>query len=58
MWLARDEYGLYLSNDKPTIKDGLWEIYGYNMVEVDPTLCPEVTFENSPIEVKLSLEIK
>ena len=53
LWIARDINGrLTLHYERPTLKgkgwDKIWAI-------PDSSLFPEVTFENSPIQVELKL---
>lgn len=52
--------GLYLYGSKPYIKkyiskDGVWTCKQEEFIELDYRLFPEVTFENSPQEIKLKL---
>lgn len=59
MWIARDESGyIYLYENKPILKadwsGGLW--FGGDFFELQPESFPEVTFENSPMEVELVLK--
>ena len=62
MWLARDKEGnLYLYNLKPTVisesfvcgtdSNGTWSSY----IELDKNLHPEVTWENSPKEIIMTV---
>lgn len=61
MWLARDEdRTLYLYSSKPIKREGAnwWDLDdedgdGY-VSQIDSKLFPEVTYENSPQEVKIS----
>ena len=60
MYIARDEDGrniggaLFLYVNKPTLNGGIW--YGGEVFyTIDNRLFPEVTFENSPMEVELKL---
>lgn len=57
MWIARDLRfnGLYLYKEKPVLDGNMWfsEDYPYT---IDNLLFPEVTFENSPMEVELKLK--
>lgn len=64
MWIARDEDGmLYLYNSKPIKREDTnwWDLEdgdgdGDNYVsELDPRLFSEVTYENSPQEVNISI---
>ena len=59
LWIARDESGyIYLYESKPVLIAGcsgrIWS--GDDAFELDPDSCPEVTFENSPMEVELKLK--
>ena len=56
LWIARDfDENLTLHFDRPTWigKHEYW--YSSHIVELDYTLFPEVTFENSPHKVKIEL---
>ena len=56
MWIARDfGGGLYLFPEKPIklVKYNCWD--GEDWYKIDQDLFPEVTFENSPVEVELKL---
>ena len=62
MWLARDEdTTLYLFSSKPIKREDMnwWDLAeedgenGY-VNQIDSRLFPEVTYENSPQEVKIS----
>lgn len=55
-WIARDKGGgLYLFPEKP-IKDNIYGYYeGDNWYKIDSAFLPEVTFENSPVQVELKL---
>lgn len=63
MWICRDEDGLlHLEfTDKPPFKSIVERIVvwaansEWGSVELDRTSYPEVTFENSPMEVELKL---
>ena len=59
MYIARDSYGLWLFRRKPTkyISNGdkCFNQSGNMRYLIDSRLFPEVTFENSPQEVKLKL---
>ena len=56
MWIARDLRfkWLYLYKEKPILDDDIW-FSEDNMYNIDNSLFPEVTFENSPMEVELKL---
>lgn len=60
MWIARDRWGaLSLFNHKPYSDNGFWwadrDIDEEGELCLEPDLLPEVTFENSPMEVELKL---
>ena len=56
MWIVRDKNGyLGLFNSKPE----LYVDFYYNgepFFYIDKTLFPEITFENSPVEVELKIK--
>ena len=57
MRIARDgnyKRQLFLYVDKPQSHEGIWYSKG-DCYDVDNRLFPEVTFENSPMEVELKL---
>lgn len=62
MWLARDEdRTLYLYSSKPIKREDMnfWDLDeedgdGYVVNQIDSRLFPEVTYENSPQEIKIS----
>ena len=57
MWIARDANDkIYLHKGKPTrtARTGLWESYD-GIIKLGTDDYPEVTFENSPMEVELKL---
>ena len=55
IWIARDKDGLiYLYMKKPTLITHYFDTK-YLIGEIDKTLFPEVTFENSPMQVELKL---
>lgn len=68
LYVARDICNTSLRlffNRKPTMRDGHWSVYyienGQCMfldggIELSTSLLPEVTFENSPMEVELILK--
>lgn len=65
MWAVRDKDGIcYLFKNKPSLDDRRDEIimgwlgcfYGDVGVIRDKNVLPEVTFENSPIEVELKIK--
>lgn len=56
MWIARDLFGgLYLYSNKPIKMVGYncWD--GEDWYKINRDFFPEVTFENSPMEVELKL---
>lgn len=57
MWIARDEEssGLSLHQDEPIWYEKLGYWWSSDITEINPNLFPEVTFENSPMEVELVL---
>lgn len=59
-WIARDDYGLYLFEEKPYLKKNRMGVDVFrtrgNSYKIDGDLFyKEVTFENSPQEVELKL---
>lgn len=55
MWMARDKSGdLYLYKSKPIVNEGIWYCRE-GLWSISNYLFPEVTFENSPVEVELKL---
>lgn len=60
LWIARDEDGrLYLHPIKPYLRNAkpsaYWNNEDENWMQLRETEFPELTFENSPMEVKLEL---
>lgn len=57
MWIARDEDGiLCLYESKPYLDmDNEWDSDDNDYLVIDESQFPEVTFENSPMEVELKL---
>lgn len=57
LWIARDENGcLYLYDNPPKLENSyFFPQRGYDSFLLDSELFPDVTFENSPQEVKLKL---
>ena len=59
MWIARDDYGLWLFVNKPvkTILNGDKYFFKRDNIRysIDSNLFPEITFENSPKEVEFEL---
>lgn len=58
LWIARwRNNSLHLYNHKPhRVNDFFWAYDGtseHNSIPLDADMFPEVTFENSPVEVKL-----
>lgn len=55
-WLSRDASGdLYFGQVKPVNNGGIWHDMGENMQLSDSDF-PNVTFENSPVKVKMTIE--
>lgn len=56
MWIARDDYGLWLFVNKPTktILNGDKYFFKRDNIRysIDSNLFPEITFENSPREIE------
>ena len=57
LWIARDENGcLYLYNKPPRLERCYFlPQKGYDFLQLDSELFPDVTFENSPQEVEIKL---
>ena len=56
-WLSRDEDdSLYLGQHEPTNQNGYWISMGEHMQLSDSDF-PNVTFENSPVKVKMTIEV-
>lgn len=56
-WLARDESGeLCLGQCKPNSESGVWINMGEYMQLSDSDF-PDVTFKNSPVKVKMTIEV-
>ena len=57
MWIARDLRfnELYLYKEKPVLDGDIWFSEDYTYA-IDDLLFPEVTFENSPMEVELVIK--
>lgn len=53
IWIARSKYGyLALFKNKPKKKDSFWDVDSdEDYYPIDNDLFPEVTWENSPIEL-------
>jgi hypothetical protein len=64
MWLARNKTGTLTAHaHKPIHGDrnegyDFWESYTYDNISLPMSQFPEVTFENSPIEVTSLKEVK
>ena len=58
MWICRSIKGSLCLYDKKPIKqdDKIFIGMGYNYYFIDEALFPEVTFENSPMEVELVIK--
>jgi hypothetical protein len=55
LWIARDQNGeIYLYPTKPDKYDCIFDAYDWWQIKKD--LFPEVTFENSPMEVELVIK--
>ena len=57
MWVARDEDGsLWLFQTKPVRNFDNWntEDFVSDFMKIDPTLFPDLKFEDEPIEVELA----
>ena len=55
MWIARNAEGwLYLHDMEPVLVGSDWESLRDRYI-IDSRIFPEVTFENSPMEVELKL---
>lgn len=58
LWIAREKCGfVYLFTFEPEYNNiyGSWESYDSEQIELGILCFPEVTFENSPQEVELTL---
>ena len=55
VWVARDVDGsLWIYTTKPVKSDGMFHCSATgDMFQIDDSVYPEITFENSPIRVKL-----
>lgn len=57
MWIARDKSGeLYLYNNKPVREDETFSNTTSWLQWLCPRTFPEVTWENSPVEVELKIK--
>lgn len=59
LWIAKDESGLYLFREKPKPDKGnpdYWDTPYWGCLPINANNFPEVTRENSPIEVELKLK--
>ena len=58
LWIARDENGaLHIFREKPALRYKRW--WGRDVIyewEIDTLQYPEVTFENSPMDVELVIK--
>ena len=55
MWIARDKHGeIYLYSTKPKKYEYVFD--ADNWWQIDQSLFPEVTLENSPMEVELVIK--
>ena len=61
LWIARgNDNALYLFDSKPTMVEifdatWMWMCYNGGAMRISADMFPEVTFENSPMEVELKL---
>ena len=57
MWIARDKDGeLYLYDAYPKKNSEFFGCqFGYTSMLLDKRMCPEVTWENSPVKAELNL---
>ena len=56
IWIAREKCGhLYLHKRKPYNEDGMWFNHYDGYMKLPTKDFPEVTFENSPMEVEIKL---
>lgn len=54
VWIARDDDGsLWIYRTKPEESLGMFCRSAGGMIQIDDSAYPEITFENSPIKVKL-----
>ena len=61
LWIARDKDGLLtIYNEKPELHYGeYWDgDYNTQVIDIPKEMFPEITFENSPQEVKIKLKNK
>ena len=58
MWIARDKDGdLFLYRVKPARNDNIFVVPGnYGMIRLADSAFPEVTWENSPVEMELKIK--
>ena len=57
VWIAREECGhVYLHKGKPFKEDGMWFNRNDVYMKLPTKDFPEVTFENSPVEVELVIK--
>ena len=57
LYIARDDYSLILSENKPYLLcNDLWLADGEVPVKLNPDWFPEITKENSPKKIKLIIE--
>ena len=59
LWIARDDYGLWVFVNKPTkttINGDKYFVKHWNVrYSIDSKLFPEITFDNSPQQIELKL---
>lgn len=57
MYVARDRFGdCFLYENKPECIDGVWNPNNGRFYHISPRLFPELTHENSPMEVELVIK--
>ena len=56
LWIARDDYSLTLSENRPHLLcNDLWLADGEVSIKLNPDWFPEITKKNSPQQVELKL---
>lgn len=56
LWVARDYRGLYIFENKPQLIIDIFHSFTGFILLVQNDKFPEITFENSPMEVELTLK--
>ena len=57
-WIARDcDKSLYIYGEYPEKSSFMYKIYSGNFLRIDSHLFPEVTWDNGPRKIKLTLEL-